>query len=559
MLCPGCLAPGPRLTGTCSTCGAQRHLRGRYWIEAVLGRDGPVRTLRAREGSSAIGNPGEGRLVVLRERTHVREREPIDVDALARAVRRVDDVAATRSGLPRLLDSFEAPRGGLVHRYVVEEWIDGRSLAEELAAGARFDDSSARALADELLVILAALHGHDPPQVHGAIRPSHILTRADAAHDGGPRHVLVGHDLLGEPPTPGYAPLSQLLGRASPASDLHALGATLLALLAGQDAASLVDPETQTIPLGARPDLGPALTRVLARMVAPKANDRFAAVADVQRALDQAATAVVRPVAAAPVPAPAAPAPAPAASTPATTSATTHPARSRPRVVAAIAGVGAVLLIPGAPPWAYVLVALLVLLALRRPRPAASSRLIARTRAAVRPLEQAGASDDPVIVDVGWGLAGAVVGESTVADVLAAFGSDCMCHCYDHDSIPGPEVAADPRRYPRVWMISYDYDEDGRYFPSRPVNERRPSSVRIDTATGRVERLDFGVYQRAVRTREGLRQGGALASMLALYGDRYAMRAGDALDLYDYAIGVEVWVSRSEATINSFKIHAARP
>src|SRR5690606_36850529 len=121
-------------------------------------------------------------------------------------------------------------------------------------------------------------------------------------------------------------------------------------------------------------------------------------------------------------------------------------------------------------------------------------------RAPLRPT-----SDDALIVEVGRGLAGIVVGESSVADALATFGDDCTCSCYDRGSIPGPEVAADPGRPSRIWRISYDFDALERYEPSRPVNARRPSAIEIDGDTGVVKQLDFGVYQRAIATREGLR------------------------------------------------------
>ncbi len=284
VLCPGCLAPGPRLTGGCSTCGAQRQIRGRYWIDAVLGSRGPVRTLRGREGSSALGAADDERLVLIREIVLPRAHADEDAPQLTQTARRLIDVTPTIPGVPRLLEHFEALRGGLVHHYFVEAWIEGRALADDLAQGSQLDEASARAVAEDVLTTLAALHGHDPPILHGAIRPAHVLARADMSA-GGPRHVLVALDLGFPSPTPGYTPFAQLLRGATPATDLHALGATLITLLTGTDAADLVDPETQRIEFEPHEDVSPTLARVLARMVSPRENERFSSATEVLGAL----------------------------------------------------------------------------------------------------------------------------------------------------------------------------------------------------------------------------------------------------------------------------------
>lgn len=573
VLCPGCLAPGPRLSGSCSICGAQRHLRGRFWVEAVLESRGATRTLLAREGSAAMGVPGaEGRAVVLRELVLDRDRARAEAPRLAAIEHRLADLEGTSRGLPPYLDHFELLRGGILTHYFVEAAIDGRPLAEGMASGQRIDEAAARALADELLAVLDVLHGHDPQVLHGAIRPAHVIARSGELAEGEPGHVLVGLELLGDAPAPGYTPIEQLMGRATAASDLYALGATLIALLTGKEPAALFDPKTQTLAFEGHLEVSPAFAGVLARMVAPTRSERFASVDEVRRALAGEAVLVTAP--AIPTPA-AAPAPASIAGVAAAPGLTFGD-----RVVVAgvvLIGLLAVGAHVGLAFWQHVPLfvgAALGARLLRRPLQAALATSHATSHAASHALAAPADADGRALasvgpppavtqgpaplVEVGRGLAGVVIGESTVADVLATFGADCICHCYDRGSIPGPEVAAAPDRYPRIWEISYDYNERDEYTPSRRGNARRPSSFDIDDKSGRVTCIDIGVYQKALRTREGLSPSSTLADMRALYGDGFEMRSGKELDLYDYPAGIEVWVSRSGATVNSFKIHAPR-
>ena len=127
---------------------------------------------------------------------------------------------------------------------LVQEYIPGSSLKELLNQGKRFTEQQVRKIAVEVLNILLYLHELNPPVLHRDIKPSNLIWSEDeqvylvdfgavqdkAAKEGA-TFTVVG--------TYGYAPMEQFGGRAVPASDLYALGATLIHLLTGTMPADL--------------------------------------------------------------------------------------------------------------------------------------------------------------------------------------------------------------------------------------------------------------------------------------------------------------------------------
>jgi serine/threonine protein kinase len=121
---------------------------------------------------------------------------------------------------------------------LVQAYIPGRSLQDLLDQGELMTEAAARQVAIELLAVLNYLHQLPQPVLHRDIKPSNLIRGDDgliylvdfgAVQD---RATLTGvtFTVVG---TCGYAPLEQFWGRAVPASDLYALGATLIHLLTG--------------------------------------------------------------------------------------------------------------------------------------------------------------------------------------------------------------------------------------------------------------------------------------------------------------------------------------
>ncbi len=118
---------------------------------------------------------------------------------------------------------------------LVQEYISGESLQQSLERGRHFQEETLRDIASRVLDILIYLHESQPPILHRDIKPSNLVRDTDgnvylidfgavqtANSIPGRSFTVVG--------TYGYTPMEQFGGQAVPASDLYALGCTLLCL-----------------------------------------------------------------------------------------------------------------------------------------------------------------------------------------------------------------------------------------------------------------------------------------------------------------------------------------
>ncbi|HMQ34362.1 MAG TPA: serine/threonine-protein kinase [Chloroflexaceae bacterium] len=143
--------------------------------------------------------------------------------------------------LPKMLDYFEAPEG----QFLVMEFVAGDDLGAMLERRGRpFPTAQVLAWADQILDVLAYLHGQPEPVVHRDLKPANLkltpegrvmlldfgLAKGTAAYQ---TRVADLRSVMGY--TPQYAPLEQLQGSGTdPRSDLYALAASLFTLLTGR-------------------------------------------------------------------------------------------------------------------------------------------------------------------------------------------------------------------------------------------------------------------------------------------------------------------------------------
>ncbi len=178
---------------------------------------------------------------------------------------------------------------------LVQECIPGSSLKELLAQGKTFTEQQARAIAQNVLNILVYLHGLSPPVLHRDIKPSNLIRGEDGciylvdfgavqdrAAAEGATFTVVG--------TYGYAPLEQLGGRATPASDLYALGAALIHLLTGVAPADLPQQDAR-IQFADKVRLNPGFVRWLGQLTEPNLSQRFSTAHQALEALKENQTA----------------------------------------------------------------------------------------------------------------------------------------------------------------------------------------------------------------------------------------------------------------------------
>jgi len=227
MICGACGDPQAMVVSVCPTCHGEPLVEGRYRLDAVLGQGAMGVTYRATRLDS-------GACVAIKE-LPFRRIDSMKTKELfereARVLRQLD-----HPGVPRHLDDFVAGVGKHTSLYLVQEYIEGKTLAEELV-DRRYDGPEVLRILDELLVILGYLHGLSPPVIHRDIKPSNVMRRADGnlvlIDFGSVRDVIKDQKVGGSTVagTFGYMAPEQFQGIAEPATDIYALGVLAVALL----------------------------------------------------------------------------------------------------------------------------------------------------------------------------------------------------------------------------------------------------------------------------------------------------------------------------------------
>ncbi|WP_437956474.1 serine/threonine-protein kinase [Sorangium sp. So ce119] len=260
---------------------------GRYVITRALGEGAQGHTLEAVDKRV-------GKLVAIK-RFQIRGASSWKGVELAEREARVL-ASLSHPSLPAYIDHFEED-GAL---YLVMEKIDGESLGAVRRRRAVLGrDEIVRFLRDASGV-LDYLHGRAPPVIHRDIKPNNVIRRPDGSFAivdfGAVRDRLRpegGSTVVG---TFGYMAPEQFQGRALPASDVYAVGATALCLLTGEEPENLphrglaIDVPAA---LGGRAD--PRLVRALSAMLEPDPERRAARIAPLLAELDAGGAPPERP------------------------------------------------------------------------------------------------------------------------------------------------------------------------------------------------------------------------------------------------------------------------
>ncbi len=279
-LCARCGATTQRFADVCASCGADPRLDGRYRLLRRLGH-GAVGTTFAAERVS------DGLHVAIKELL-VRRLEDFKAhDQFKReagALRLLDHPA-----IPRYIDDFAAGEGRHSGLYLVTELIDGDTLERELETK-RHSQKEVLGIIRELCDVLGYLHGLAPPVVHRDIKASNVMRRRSDQ-----RLVLIDFGAVRESirtagdgstvaGTFGYMPPEQLAGRATPASDVYALGVLCVVLLTRTTPHALLDEQNR---LQWQPHItSEPLHAILADVLEPDPARRLGDVTELGRRLD---------------------------------------------------------------------------------------------------------------------------------------------------------------------------------------------------------------------------------------------------------------------------------
>lgn len=175
--------------------------------------------------------------------------------------------------------------------YLVQEFVDGEDLRQEIALRGRFSEAEAVDVLQQILPVLQFIH--DNGAIHRDIKPDNIVRDRAAGKlflidFGAVKQVAAGVSaqssiVFG---TQGYAPPEQVSGEpVYPSTDLYALGVTCLYLLTGKKPQELMESATRRWNWRVWATASDRFAAILDRMVMPAPGDRFATAAEVLAAL----------------------------------------------------------------------------------------------------------------------------------------------------------------------------------------------------------------------------------------------------------------------------------
>lgn len=264
---------------------AQQVLQNRYQLQRLLGHNLARQTWLAKD----LAAP-EPTLVVIKLLAFHPQLQWDDWKLFEREIQVLQQLQHPQ--IPTYRDRFTcetAPGWSWVG--LVQDYIPGASLQQQLDQGQRFSELEIRQIAADVLGILHDLHSLSPPLLHRDLKPSNLILTPtqtvylvdfgavqDRAIATGGSFTVVG--------TYGYTPLEQFGGRAIPASDLYALGATLIHLLTGVAPADLPQQDFRLLWHKAALHLNPNLRLWLDRLVEPTVEHRFACATQALQALE---------------------------------------------------------------------------------------------------------------------------------------------------------------------------------------------------------------------------------------------------------------------------------
>ncbi|GEM_PF-3279709 len=263
MICADC--GEATTTVPCGACGQEPLLAGHYRLEERIGRGGRGTVYRAIDVH-------DERSVAIKE-VALGAGQKLDELALREVavLQQLDHPA-----VPAYLDHVMAGRGRGRALFVVQRFVDGRSLADELERH-RYSEDEVLAILDELCDVLAYLHGRSPPVIHRDLKPQNVLRGPSGlvlVDFGAVRDVLKttlgGSTVAG---TFGFMAPEQFKGDATPATDIFGLGALAIALLSRKDPAQLHDRQGR-FSWEEHVELTGPMTGLLQRMTAPDPADR---------------------------------------------------------------------------------------------------------------------------------------------------------------------------------------------------------------------------------------------------------------------------------------------
>ncbi|MCA6589710.1 MAG: SUMF1/EgtB/PvdO family nonheme iron enzyme [Pseudanabaena sp. M090S1SP1A06QC] len=226
-LCLACDRANSLTTKFCTQCGAKLQIQDRYRALRIIGQGAFGKTFLAQDE----GKPSKPKCVIkqfiyndpssLQKAQELFEQEAVRLDDLGK-----------HSQIPELFAHCDQDG----RQYLVQEFIDGDNLLQELNRAGRFSEAKIKDLLLDLLPVLQFIHAGQV--IHRDIKPENIIRRRSDGRlvlvDFGAAKVATKTALQKTATTigsPEYTPPEQAKGKPVFASDIYALGVTSIYLL----------------------------------------------------------------------------------------------------------------------------------------------------------------------------------------------------------------------------------------------------------------------------------------------------------------------------------------
>jgi serine/threonine-protein kinase len=299
----------------CMSCGMPLILVGRYIPSRLLGRGGFGAAFLARDRYTPAMRQcvvkqfqpsGDLNLQQMKIAQELFEREAEVLEQLGSHNDQIPDLFAF---FPLIVPTQQVGKEDQFF-YLVQEFIDGKNLEEELAEKGTFSEAEILEVLREILKVLNYVHENG--SIHRDIKPSNIMrdrrgrlylldfgavkqvTKAAAAGTAGRSTGIYSM---------GFAPPEQMSGgQVYPSTDLYALAVTLITLLTGKEAGELFDSYSNQWNWRNYAQVSTPLADVLDRMLLATPNQRFPSAQEVLDALTPRPTPSPLPVTQSPTP-----------------------------------------------------------------------------------------------------------------------------------------------------------------------------------------------------------------------------------------------------------------
>ncbi|MEH2295197.1 serine/threonine-protein kinase [Nostoc sp.] len=264
---------------------AKKRLRNRFEIVKQLGSGGSGDTYLAID----LDLPGQPHCVV--KHFHPKDPNPailpIAKSLFDREAEVLYQLGNDHDQIPRLFAHFDED-GDF---YLVQEFIDGHALTQEIVPGQRLSENAVLNLLKEILEVLDFVHQHNI--IHRDIKPQNLMRRHSDQKivliDFGSIKKIgaLGAGLTIAVGTPGYMPSEQAKGKPKLCSDIYAVGMIGIQALTGLIPEQLQeDPNTGEVIWHDQAQVSDAVANILDRMVCDRYNQRYQSAAEALQALN---------------------------------------------------------------------------------------------------------------------------------------------------------------------------------------------------------------------------------------------------------------------------------